>query len=252
MTLSLTKSNQAGLLLCSRYALPPNWLKYCGGDNPKEILAYSAEKVADLGLVELLKEFNTMHPYLKLIAEANKISDPFAASVVEAYWLGNKLLTKVSQNSLYNFLRDDLQLNKKIKNNLWNEITDKINLRPWPHHSWHVFNVFIRTGHFTLEHTLETMDNCKISWGQVVADNGDSFSVSTQPLALIDGELDFGLTTIKKIFKAQPEKNLSLEVKVGDYVSFHWNWFCDKLTLKQLQYLKKITADNLAIANLTI
>jgi hypothetical protein len=36
---------------------------------------------------------------------------------------------------------------------------------------------------------------------------------------------------------------------VGDVVSLHWDWVCDRLSAHQLQHLKHFTARHLRIAN---
>lgn len=238
-----------GLLLCSRYALPPNWLQYCGGDNPQEILAYNQEQMADLGLVKLLKEFQTMYPYLQMIAAANQIPNPLDYRVVEAYWLGNELLKNITKNSLYNFLIDDLLLKKKIKSKHWQGLNDKIISNPLPHHSWHVFNVFTRTGHLALEHTVETMDNCKISWGKVLTVKTDKLIIETKSLVMTSHKLNCGPMIIKNI-SYQPTKTKIIQI--GDLVSFHWNCYCDTITKQQALNLDYFTKQNLALANLTL
>src|SRR3989344_166268 len=128
-----------GALLAARYAFMPNKLRYCGGDKNSEIFGYVAENASDQGLKELLEEFATMYPYLKLIAASNKIANPFDYKVVEAYWLGNDLLTNVDMKNFYRYLIDEQKLKAKFKPKLLEKIFGKIILGAKPHHSWHVF-----------------------------------------------------------------------------------------------------------------
>src|SRR3990167_9993879 len=90
--------NKQGLLTCARYAFAPNYLKYCGPDENRTIFQYCAAQDADAGLRELLEEFGTLYPYLRFIAQANGIADPFDPRVVEAYWVGNRLLEVVGRS----------------------------------------------------------------------------------------------------------------------------------------------------------
>jgi len=50
--------------------------------------------VTDRGLVAIAQRFLGAWPYLSLIAAANA-RDPLDADVVEAYWVGNRLLDNV-------------------------------------------------------------------------------------------------------------------------------------------------------------
>ena len=102
-----------GILRCSRYAFGPNRLHYCGPDANKEIAEYIKNSETDLGLAHLMKQFQTMYPYLKRISEANHIADPFDDEVVEAYWLGNRLLDTIEKKVFYNHLVDDHKISKR-------------------------------------------------------------------------------------------------------------------------------------------
>src|SRR5207237_641962 len=82
----------------------PNRLRYCGGDDNRTLFDYGMEGASDGGLPPLLRKFSGAVPYLKLIARANGLADPFDARVVEAYWIGNELLEGVEVRQLYDAL----------------------------------------------------------------------------------------------------------------------------------------------------
>jgi hypothetical protein len=106
-----------GITRCSRYAFGPNRLHYCGPDANKEMKGLIENNPThDGGLSHLLKQFKTLFPYLKHIAVANGIRDPFDSRVVEAYWLGNDLLATIEKRQLHTFLVDEMRLKDKIKN----------------------------------------------------------------------------------------------------------------------------------------
>ena len=48
----------------------------------------------------LIEKFNTLRPYLELIAKSNGIKDIFDDRVVQAYWIGNELLDKFTISDL--------------------------------------------------------------------------------------------------------------------------------------------------------
>ncbi|MFA6537685.1 MAG: DUF6390 family protein [Patescibacteria group bacterium] len=257
-----------GALLAARYAFMPNKLRYCGGDSNSELFEYGAAGQSDLGLKELLKEFETMYPYLRLIADANKILDPFNYKVVQAYWLGNELLENVSMQNFYRYLVDEQKLKKKFKLSVLEKVFGKIPFGAKPHHSFHVFNIPKRTGHYPVEHTLKTMDECRISWGRLKNPKSEirnpkqisnsklqmtkTMTVKYQPLAIIGDKIELGLPVEKEVWLEINDKAFVLPPKVGDYVAIHWNWVCDILTENQVKNLEKWTKYNLALANLNL
>jgi len=251
-----------GLLRCSRYGFSPNKLKYCGPDKNKELEEYIKERTEDWGLEKILGEFSGMRPYLKLIAKENGIEDEFDEQVVEAYWLGNGLLDKVSLKGFFNHGLE--RLDKKSLR--WFEV--KLGQGAKPNHSFHVFNFWKRTGHVAKLHTIETMDSCRISAGKVVDSGTINFraQASPEPRRHIPREnLHFlrqlSISTDQLVYKngklglepAVKEVNvLEGEYKSGDLVTFHWNMVCEKITEKQQENLEKYTKLALKLANITI
>ncbi|MFH0943243.1 MAG: DUF6390 family protein [Candidatus Beckwithbacteria bacterium] len=261
-----------GLLRCSRYGLAPNKLKYCGPDKNKELEGYLKTKTTDWGLERILKEFKAMQPYLKLIARENGIADEFDERVVEAYWLGNELLDKVSLKGFFDHALGKLD-RKSLK---WFEV--KLGRGAKPNHSFHVFNFWKRTGYVARLHTIETMDNCRISCGKVIRPmlgntkflrahsyltesdetlraqksvfaiagrNSHSLLVNTDRLVYKNGKLGFE-PAVKEISflegKYHPE----------ELVTFHWNMVCEKINKTQKENLDKYTRLALNLANLTV
>ena len=83
-----------------RYAYPPNRLGYCGPEDVEALVAYGVSGVSDPGLRQLVTAFEGAFPYLELIAAAAGIRDPLDRRVVEAYWIGNRLLMGVDMARL--------------------------------------------------------------------------------------------------------------------------------------------------------
>jgi hypothetical protein len=241
-----------GIMRCSRYSFGPNRLHYCGPDSNMELRELIEKDGDKFGLSHILKQFKTLFPYLRQIASANKISDPFDTRVVEAYWLGNELLENVGQRTLYNFLTDDLKVKDKLKSKEFNWLTKKIEKGAVPHHSFHVFNIWQQAGHNDLLSDLERMNECRISSGMVTAVNGPEIIVSTEPLLYTAGKFTLG-PVISKPLTRQLEAEYDIEqIKPGQIVSIHWSVPCEIITSEQVATLRKYTLQNIAFANLNI
>ncbi|MDP1688845.1 MAG: DUF6390 family protein [bacterium] len=238
-----------GVLRSTKYAFGPNRLHLCGPDANSEIFAYMVNGATDEGLKSLLRKFQTMFPYLKNIADANNIRDPFDNSVVEAYWIGNKLLDTISKKQIYSHLKDSLKVNKTLKKNEFARVENKIDAGAKMHHSFHVFNIWKRTGNDTSYHTLDSMDKCRISWGKVVSVDGPSIKVKTEPLLMNpNGILQLGGEIEKKLIRKLNDDYM-IDVKIGDIISIHWDLPCEIITPEQKKYLERHTQLSINLAN---
>ena len=241
-----------GIVRCSRYAFGPNRLHYCGPDAAGEIRSYIGDNNSDPGLEMLLKAFRTMFPYLRYIAAENNITDPFDEKVVEAYWIGNELLENIEKKSFYRHLLEDHKIQDKVGKKSFELIAEKIIGGALPHHSFHVIDIWKRTGHLEREHTLESMDSCRISWGRIMEIDGPAITVSYEPLIFEGHKLALGPAISKKI-----ARNLETEIdidnlKIGDTVSIHWDIPCEVITEKQAGALRGLTMRHIALANQTL
>lgn len=234
-----------GLLQCSRYAFGPNSLHYCGPEKQTDLHAYITQNSVNNGLVEILNRFETLYPYLVLIASQNYIRDPFDRRVVEAYWLGNTLLQGVQKKAFGDHLVEALSLKKKIPVKHFSPMMDRV-ISGVPNHTFHVMNIYIRTGHHAILHTLSTMDECRISWGRVVQKYNKQYIVETKPIQYARESLTLGREVKKMV------TSLSVTPKVGDWVSIHWGYVCDVLSVRQYRNLMKITDMAMTHANMSI
>jgi hypothetical protein len=241
-----------GLLRCTRYAFGPNRLHYCGPDANAEIAEHFKHGDQDPGLAALLSAFKNMFPYLKLIAAANGIADPFDERVVEAYWLGNQLLDNVGKQNLYVNLTDVRQFKKKIGSQNFQGIEADIALGAVPHHSFHVLEVWRRTGFEGRALTLQDMDSCRVSWGRVVKVDGPAITVSRQPLEMASGKLILGAEKPYPVTRALEAETDIEQLQPGQIVSIHWGVPCEVISPDQVAALQKYTLKHLALANQTI
>lgn len=241
----------SGLITCCRYAYPPNSLSLCGPIEEKRNLNYyTTHKVWDLGTKEILSQFSTLYPYLSLISYENNLRDPFDIRTVEAYWLGNSLLKNISKKSFAGHLLEKINLKRKMKNKDLTGILDKFKYESLPHHSFHVLNIYKRTGHIDIPQTIQTMDACLINYGRVLQILPGKIKIRTQRLALKNEKLFMEKNIIRTIIP-QGEKDKELQsIKPGDHISYHWGYFCQKLTLRQLSNLKHYTSLSIRSANL--
>jgi len=262
-----------GLSRCVCYAFGPNRLHLCGPEANQEILSYITERDPDKGLILLLKQFKTMYPYLEKIASANNIADPFDDRVVEAYWLGNELLENIEKKEFYEHLIDT-KVNKKMSLKEFEILKNKLGgLSPHStrisaegaefkksllsvgarmHHAFHVYNIWKQKKDFMDLKTFDDVDNCRISWGEVIAVDGPTIAVKTKPLIFSEKSgFTFGPDVKKKIVRKLND-DIMIEAAIGDIVSIHWNMPCEILTQKQVQNLEKYTKISVELFNKNI
>jgi hypothetical protein len=241
-----------GVARCTRYAFGPNKLHLCGPDLNQEVLAYIKEGISDEGLTNIIKRFETLYPYLQQIALANSIKDPFDPHVVEAYWIGNELLDTIPAKTYYRHLKDSLQIQKRSPSKQMDQLKDKLTQGALMHHSFHVLNVWRRTGHNGTNHTIDTFDKCIISWSQVKSIDGPIITTMRQPLTLKAGKLAMGPPRPFKFVRPLEASSTLDNIKTGDIVTIHWNSPCEIINKRQLINLKKYTKMSINLANQTI
>jgi hypothetical protein len=246
--LILAPPSLSGPLMFIRYGFMPNRLQYCGGPENETLLGYAVEGVVDPGLSPLLRRFTGALPYLQLIARSNGIADPFDARVVEAYWLGNELLEGVEARQLYDALRE--RFGKQLSPRMIELVAGKAPAGAHPHHSFHVLDVHSRAGE--IEHSLETMDNCRVSWGRVVRLDGAALVVERQPLVLQEGKLALGEARSETVLRQVDGKGFVDAAAPGDWVALHWGWVCDVLDARRRANLERYTRHHLRLANQTL
>ncbi len=238
-----------GAVLFARFAYPPNLLGYCGPEDSETLFAYgSGELAPDRGLDRLARDFEGAWPYLELLAGAAGTGDPLDTRVVEAYWIGGDLLTRVGVNDWGWHLRD--RFGPRCGAGIA-PITDTVGHGAAPNHAFHVFGVYpwvglLREGRGGLE-PLRVMDRCRIRWGRVLETDGTTALVRSSALAWSGrepGRLSLAEPAVERV-----SVGLDQTLSPGDVAALHWDWACARLDARQLGWLRRVTAAELARAN---
>lgn len=231
-----------------RYAFMPNRLQYCGGDDNRTILEYAVADVREPPLDRMLRKFSGALPYLQLIARRNGIADPFDERVVEAYWIGNDLLERVEARELYDHLRE--RYRGELSPRVMDRVAAKAPAGARPHHSFHVLDVHSRVGE--MESTLRTLDECRVSWGNVVGVEGAELLVERPALVLREGKLVLDAPRRERVMRQLDGRGFADRAQPGDWVSLHWGWVCEVLSERERRNLERYSRYHLALANQTL
>jgi len=132
-----------GPTLFVRYAFPPNSHGYCGPGDSAGFLGYGLAGVVDPGFRQMAQAFAGAWPYLELIAGATEIEDPLDRRVVEAYWVGNRLLDGVGVTTMGNSIEDRFRFRTGPR---FSSLAEGVQAGGLPHHSFHVFCIYPWTG----------------------------------------------------------------------------------------------------------
>lgn len=226
-----------GLKLAAIYSYPPCKLGFCGTKikNASKILAdfIQGKKISLAKVRRVLENFEASYFYYQLIARANGIKDPFDYKVVEAYWLGNKLLDKVKTTDL-----KKLVLNKFVGPGLLSKAK--------PHHSFHVLIIGSITGR--VRFTAKVYDLCRIGWGKVIGIKNSKLKVKSRPLLIKNNKFLLGKEIEKEITW---DRRFLSDLKLGDVVSFHWNIACQVINKREKENLLKYTLESVNSAGNT-
>lgn len=214
----------SGQALFVRYAFAPNRLGYCGPADADTLLEYGALGRTGKGFRAVAKQFGGAWPQLRTIAAATGTADPLDQEVVEAYWIGNRLLDKAADSE-----------------------------GGYPHHSFQVFCLYpwanLLLDERRTEQALQVLDQCRIRWGKVIADTAGQVTVESRPLVWDGARLALGLPCQETAMRGADGVNLIERLHPGDWVSLHWGWVCDRLTPAQLVALRHYSAFHLGLVN---
>lgn len=270
---------EPGPLLFARFALPPNRLGYCGGEEAASLLQHLEVGVVDEDLLRQCRDFEGAYPYLRLIAESAGVADPLDRTVVESYWLGGPALAAASGDRFAAHLA--ARFRPRTPSREWPWLASKPAGGALPHHSFHVLEVLPRVGLLRggiPAPLVPALEQCLVRVARVVAVESDTLRVRAARLVPQDGHLELvdGRDVLQdnelQAAELQGEDSLREELlqgeelvawrangtplvpdpRPGDTVALHWGWACDRLTAAQAARLLRVTRASVARANETI
>jgi hypothetical protein len=231
--------------LIIKYSFITNKLRYCGPhDSYLDFLRYLKDPSKELKnkIIEEIKRFEGLYPYLKLIAEKTNKNE-FSQEVGEAYWLGNNLLNEFDDLDLKKLIFD---LTKRgLPKSYAEKLTEAIPKGMLPHHSFNV--IYVGVGKITgsVGFNIENINNCLIRPAEIIEIREKSVIANHRPYIFENNKLVLA-SSIKSKFDYMPE---FLKIKKGDIISVHWNFAVDKLTQEQLDNLINYTNVNVDALN---
>lgn len=246
---AMTPPGIRGLQLFARYAYPPNELGYCGPDDHEALFGYASTGTTDRGLVQLASGFVGPWPYLTLMAGALGLDNPFDLRLVEAYWIGNDLLDRVTISQFGRMVEDTF---KPVAGDDFPLLAETVGSGAMATHSFHVYGVYpwvglLRRGE--IDEPLRQLDRCRIRWGRVEALEADRVEVRSRPLTFDGLHLGLGDWQIETAVRAVDGTGLAADLAVGDWVSLHWHWVCEQLDERRLHNLVAYHQHHLDLVN---
>jgi len=240
----------SGPKIAALYGLIPNRLGLCG---PRQELLkkFIIGKLSIPEIIPVLEKFEAAYPYYQLIATKNKIDNgPFNKKVIEAYWLGNELLEKVTTDDLRQLITEKFSRPGLLSKTEAQKRAKKIPENSKPHHSFHVMVLGSITGSIDFTGKTKLKDICRVGWGRVtgISAKGGPASSGKDKLTVICDPLvgskiiKFGDPIKKEITW---DKEILPSIKIGNWVSFHWNWALQILNEENIVNLHKYTQNTL-------
>ncbi len=239
-----------GPALFARYAFPPNSHGYCGPLDHTAFFEYGVAGADDRGLRAMSQQFAGAWPYLQLIAAATGLDDPLDRRVVEAYWVGSPRLEHIDARAVGHSMEERFRSLTKAQ---FPTLSESVISGGVPHHSFAVFCIYPWTGLLSerrkADHALSVLDRCRVRWGKVTAVQGDQVVVESRRL-LWDGHvLSLGEPEPETAVRSLDGVSMMDDLVPGDWVSLHWEWVCDRLTERQVGFLRSYTLRHLKIVN---
>ncbi|MDJ0394690.1 DUF6390 family protein [Rhodococcus sp. G-MC3] len=244
-------AGQRGPVLFNRYAYPPNELGYCGPDGSADLLARLSSGVGDMDLRARARGFDGAWPYLETLATTLSAADslpidPLDAEVVHAYWVGSDLTSSVDPKTLIDRLRVDFAGQSGGVVHDIDFDTDCM-----AHHSFHVFAVYpwLRLLPRGADVPLAVLQQCRVRWGTVVSVSDEYVDLLSEPLQFLGGTLSLGAPVAETARWSSAGRSLLARPNVGDLVSLHWDWVCDRIDAMDVHHLQRCTDASISVAN---
>ena len=233
-----------GAEMFARYAYAPNALGYCGPPLGATLRGGSVDDVRKAAM-----KFSGAWPYLQVLSKLTGIADPLDHRVVESYWLGGGVSADVDAGDFFEAL---LAIIGPQAGRYWSHLTPDLICEAAGNHCFHVFGVYPWTrflGRGMDEHPLGVLDDCRITWGEVIARHGEQVEVLGQRLIWEGHALALTEPSARLLdiwidgYSAVPD------VAVGDKVAVHWGRLCGRLQPAGVRALTDSTDRQLRVTN---
>lgn len=241
-----SKSLPDGAKLAIRYGFPAASLGYCGPKERTKVDAlkscFTDKSCRAAQVINSLKQFEAAYAYYRLIAAANKITEPFEEPVVRAYWLGNDLLKQTTPAATRRAL---VRTFRKVNPVITAHPKERIPEGSFPHHSLHV----LAAGPVnpTLKMDLAVKNACLIKWGRVKTISDKTVAVTSFAVKENDGgqiKLETG-----KDYQVEADKETLTKLKTGQTLTFHWLTACEIIPPQAAEELEFYTRTNITAIN---
>lgn len=240
----------SGARLFAQYAYAPNHLGYCGPADSAALLELAATGRTEADVTAIASRFTGAWPYLCVLAQLTGIGEPLDARLVRAYWTGSPLLDRVDQARFGRMLLD--RIARAGAGQYWAHLTTALLAEAAPTHGFHVFGVYpwtrlLPAGDPAL--ALHVLDNCRISWGRVLANRGTCAVVRGRRLTWDGQSLRLGEEGEQEVELTEDGRGFVAGARAGDWLAVHWNRACDRLTADELWRLRALTDWQLDVTN---
>jgi hypothetical protein len=171
---------------------------------------------------------------------------------VEAYWLGNDLLGRVTPRAHHAHL--ERRFKPRASRRDWPWLEAKAGSDALVHHSFHVLEVLPKIGTMRGElppALIGALERCLVRPARIVAAGGGTIEIAAPPLELVDGKLRLGPARIERL-EEPADGGYGDAWSPGDPIAVHWERVCGRLTSAQASRLLAVTARNIEVANTTL
>jgi hypothetical protein len=236
----------SGAALFARYAYPPNVLGHCGPPGAHALLEGASSGLQDDELRRRAAMFDGAWPYLQVISAAAGIDDPLDARVVRAYWLGGPLLDAVEPDRFAAVARSSFGSQPGVPERVVHQ-ADAVRAS----HAFHVFVVYPWVGLLGRDSAVprSVLETCRVRWGRVEAVDGDDATVLSRPLEWDGAVLSLGAERAETCRWSRSGHAFVAGLQVGETVSLHWDWVCDRLDPADVDALQTGTQRQLDATN---
>lgn len=233
-----------GVALGARFSLATNRLNFCGpADAEPALYGAIVGGSAPAEARRALARFEALMPYLEAIGARSGL-DPFSHEVVEAYWLGNRLLDDFRRSDFESLL--GRLVKRGLPRSMAKDLAARLPARPLPHHLFHVAFVGVGavTGHVPTN--VANMEACRPAWATVRAIGEGRLTVARPSLTWTGSALAIG-GEVEETVAYDP--GVLPEVRVGSPVVLHWHWPALVPTPAQIEGLREYSRRSLEAAN---